>query len=81
MPHLEAYIRRVKNSRRKFLIRLSVTLSSIGAALVAVPSIGFLLGLRKSPQVWRTVGKLDDFKIGSTVNVSFQDLRHCLGPE
>lgn len=60
-------------SRRKFLIRLSVTLSSIGAALVAVPSVGFLLGLRKSPQLWRTVGKLDDFQIGSTVNVSFQD--------
>ncbi len=59
--------------RRKFLIRLSITLSSIGAALVAVPSVGFLLGLRKSPQIWRTVGKLEDFEIGSTVNVSFQD--------
>jgi menaquinol-cytochrome c reductase iron-sulfur subunit len=61
------------NSRRKFLVRLSIALSSIGAALVAVPSFGFLLGLRKSPQIWRTVGNLEDFKIGSTVNVSFQD--------
>lgn len=59
--------------RRKFLIRLSITLSSIGAALVAVPSVAFLLGLRKSPRIWRTVGNLDDFKIGSTVNVSFED--------
>jgi menaquinol-cytochrome c reductase iron-sulfur subunit len=53
------------NSRRKFLVRLSIALSSIGAALVAVPSFAFLLGLRKSPQIWRTVGNLEDFKIGS----------------
>jgi len=59
--------------RRKFLSRLSVTLGAIGAALVAIPSIGFLLGLRKAPQVWRTVGKLNDFRLGSTVNVSFLD--------
>jgi menaquinol-cytochrome c reductase iron-sulfur subunit len=60
-------------SRRKFLVRLSVTLSAIGAALIAVPSAAFLLGLRKSPRIWRTVGNLDDFKVGSTVNVSFED--------
>lgn len=59
--------------RRRFLTRLSVLLGSLGAALVAIPSVAFLLGLRKTPQVWRTVGKLGDFKIGSTVNVSFQD--------
>jgi menaquinol-cytochrome c reductase iron-sulfur subunit len=59
--------------RRQFLTRISVILASIGAALVAIPSVAFLLGLRKTPQVWRTVGKLGDFKIGSTVNVSFQD--------
>lgn len=59
--------------RRKFFIRLSIALSSLGAALVALPSVAFLLGLRKSPQIWRTVGKLGDFQIGSTVNVSFQD--------
>lgn len=59
--------------RRKFLVRLSIALSSIGAALVAVPSVAFLLGLRKSPQIWRTVGKIENFEIGSTVNVSFED--------
>ncbi len=60
-------------SRRKFLVRLSVITGSIGAVLVAVPSVAFLLGLRKSPQIWRTIGKLDDFTVGSTVNVSFED--------
>ncbi|MGP0073529.1 MAG: hypothetical protein ACLPWF_16565, partial [Bryobacteraceae bacterium] len=53
-----------ETGRRKFLSRLSVTLGAIGAALVAIPSIGFLLGLRKAPQVWRTVGKLNDFRLG-----------------
>jgi len=62
-----------ETGRRKFLSRLSVTLGAIGAALVAIPSIGFLLGLRKAPQVWRSVGKLNDFRLGSTVNVSFLD--------
>jgi menaquinol-cytochrome c reductase iron-sulfur subunit len=62
-----------ETGRRKFLSRLSVTLGAIGATLVAIPSIGFLLGLRKAPQVWRTVGKLNDFRLGSTVNVSFLD--------
>jgi menaquinol-cytochrome c reductase iron-sulfur subunit len=65
--------KRQEAGRRQFLTRISIVLSSIGAALVAIPSIAFLLGLRKTPQVWRTVGKLSDFKIGSTVNVSFQD--------
>lgn len=60
-------------NRRKFLVRLSIALSSIGAALVAVPSAAFLLGLRKSPRIWRTVGKLDDFMVGQTVNVAFED--------
>jgi menaquinol-cytochrome c reductase iron-sulfur subunit len=62
-----------ETGRRRFLTRLSIILGSLSAGLVAVPSIGFLLGLRKSPRVWRTVGKLDDFKVGSTVNVSFED--------
>lgn len=59
--------------RRRFLTRLSVFLGSIGGVLVAIPTVGFLLGLRKSPQVWRTVGKVGDFSVGATVNVSFQD--------
>jgi hypothetical protein len=62
-----------ENGRRRFLTRLSIVLGSLSAALLAIPSVGFLLGLRKSPRLWRTVGKLGDFKVGSTVNVSFDD--------
>lgn len=60
-------------NRRRFLSRLSITVGSIAAAIVAIPSVAFLLGLRKVPYVWRTVGKLDDFQIGSTVKVAFLD--------
>ena len=60
-------------SRRRFLSRLSVLLGSIAGAIVAIPCVGFLLGLRKVPSVWRTVGKLDDYLIGSTVKVAFLD--------
>ncbi len=60
-------------TRRRFLSRLTMMLGSIVAAIVAIPCVGFLLGLRKVPRVWRTVGKLNDFQVGSTVNVAFLD--------
>ena len=60
-------------ARRGFLSRLSLILGSVAALLVAIPSVGFLLGLRKTPLVWRSVGSLDDFPVGRTVRVSFED--------
>lgn len=60
-------------SRRRFLSRLTIVFGAIAGAIVAIPCVGFLLGLRKVPSVWRTVGKLENFEIGSTVNVSFVD--------
>lgn len=60
-------------ARRKFLSRLSIVFGAIAAAVVAIPSIGFLLGLRKAPKVWRTVGKMEDFSVGTTTEVTFQD--------
>lgn len=60
-------------SRRRFLARLSIWAGAIGAALVAVPSIGFLLGLRRPTKVWRGVGAASGFEVGATVKVSFLD--------
>lgn len=59
--------------RRRFLARLSIVAGAIAAALVAVPSGLFLLGLRRAPQAWRAVGHLDTFEVGKTVEVSFLD--------
>lgn len=62
-------------SRRRFLERLSLGLGALGAAVLAIPSIGFILGplLRKPPAVWRPVGKAEQFAIGTTVAVRFVD--------
>lgn len=65
---------RSEHDRRRFLSLISLAIGGFGALLVAVPSVWFLLGgLRKTPQVWRSVGNLEFFEIGSTVRVSFLD--------
>ncbi|MEO6995929.1 MAG: ubiquinol-cytochrome c reductase iron-sulfur subunit, partial [Lacunisphaera sp.] len=48
---------------------------TLGAAAVALPGIGFVFAplLKKTPQQWRSVGKLGDFKVGETVSVTLID--------
>jgi menaquinol-cytochrome c reductase iron-sulfur subunit len=62
-------------SRRHVLGRLSIALGVISAAIVGVPMLGFVFGplFRRIPEVWRTVGPLEQFKVGETVNVTFLD--------
>ena len=62
-------------SRRQFLARLSIVLGSLTGAVVAAPVIGSLLAplLQKAPRVWRPVGEVDRFKIGTTVEVTFEN--------
>lgn len=61
--------------RRKFLAWLSIGLSGLIALIIGVPVVGFILGplFEKLPDTWRAVGAVDDFKIGTTVKVSFLD--------
>ena len=59
--------------RRRLLARLGILVGSVSAAIVGIPSIAFLLGLRKAPEVWRSLGAADSFQIGQTVEVSFLD--------
>jgi len=61
--------------RRAFLGKISIALSAIAGALVGIPVIGFLLGplLQTTPDLWRSVGKTDDFPVGGTVRVTFVD--------
>ena len=64
-------------SRRKFLSALSWALSGVGGLVVAVPVVGYIIGpllkFDKQPDVWRTVGPVNQFKIGDTVEVKFAD--------
>ena len=61
--------------RRSFVTKLSIALSSLMSLMITLPGIGFVLApiFRKTPRVWRTVGTLQDFAIGSTQLVSFED--------
>jgi menaquinol-cytochrome c reductase iron-sulfur subunit len=62
-------------SRRRFLSRVSIALSTAVAAVVGVPVVGFLLSplARKVPRQWSAVGRADGFKVGETVSVTFDD--------
>lgn len=62
-------------SRRRFFARLSLALSGLTAAALAVPILGFIIAplFHKPPSAWRRVGRVDAFKIGETVAVRFED--------
>ncbi len=61
--------------RRDFLAWLAAGCGVAGAALVGVPILGFMLAplVRRTPAVWRRVGRVDDFRDGQTVEVAFLD--------
>jgi menaquinol-cytochrome c reductase iron-sulfur subunit len=63
------------DARRRFLQKLSISLGAFAALLVGVPIVGFVLEplLRRSAVAWRPVGKRDDFQVGQTVEVTFED--------
>ncbi|HWL16954.1 MAG TPA: ubiquinol-cytochrome c reductase iron-sulfur subunit [Opitutus sp.] len=62
-------------SRRRFLSRLSIGLGVACAGIIGVPVVGFVVApiFRKVAGAWRTVGQLDDWTIGETVSVVFED--------
>ncbi|GJG89598.1 hypothetical protein tb265_47790 [Gemmatimonadetes bacterium T265] len=61
--------------RRRFLARVSTALGGLAAAAVAVPAVGFLLAplVGRPTRAWRVVGRVDDFAVGATVRVAFDD--------
>ncbi len=62
-------------SRRKFLARLSLTVGGVGALILMVPMAGFILApfFGRRREVWRSVGKVESFKIGETTAVNYED--------
>jgi len=64
----------VSAERRRFLARVCVGLGA-GCGGLAVPLVGFTVAplLRKTPVVWRGVGKVADFRLGETTNVTLVD--------
>ncbi|MGI8745116.1 MAG: ubiquinol-cytochrome c reductase iron-sulfur subunit [Bryobacteraceae bacterium] len=66
---------KVTPQRREFLARLSLGLAGVGAALVGIPVVGFLLAplFRSVAEQWRSVGRAEGFQPGQTIEVSFED--------
>lgn len=62
-------------SRRGFFAFLCYAMGSVAAATIAIPLSGFVVAplWETSPEVWRDVGTVDNFKIGTTSEVDFED--------
>jgi menaquinol-cytochrome c reductase iron-sulfur subunit len=63
-------------SRRRLLSRISLGLSGLAAAVVSVPIVAYLLSplLQRPAEEWRDLGLIDNFRLGETVEVAFDEL-------
>jgi menaquinol-cytochrome c reductase iron-sulfur subunit len=61
--------------RRSFLIKLSLGLSFLSAAVAGVPVLAAIFAplIEKTPKLWRKVGELNTFKVGTTNLVTFEN--------
>lgn len=61
--------------RRDFLVKLSLGLGGLAAAIAAVPIFSAIFAplIEKTPKMWRNVGDLDSFAIGTTSLVKFEN--------
>ncbi|HEY7036474.1 MAG TPA: ubiquinol-cytochrome c reductase iron-sulfur subunit [Thermomicrobiales bacterium] len=64
-----------EESRRTFLNRACLALGGVAAAIVGVPIVGYLLTplIKSSQSAWRDVGAVDNFAVGTTVEVAFDE--------
>jgi menaquinol-cytochrome c reductase iron-sulfur subunit len=60
-------------ARRRFVTGVSLAVAGVAGLVVAVPSVWFLLGLRRVPNVWTSIGPIGDFRVGETTLVAFDD--------
>lgn len=61
--------------RRKFLTRLTLGLGAASMGSIIWSILGFVIApvVRKNGDAWREVGAVEDFTVGSTTVVTFQD--------
>lgn len=61
--------------RRHFLSRLSIWLGVLAGAVLSVPILAYLLSplINPAARSWRTLGPIDQFKVGDTVAVAYDD--------
>jgi menaquinol-cytochrome c reductase iron-sulfur subunit len=61
--------------RRDFLVKLSLGMGGLAAAIAAVPVFAAIFAplIEKTPKIWRNVGNLDSFAVGTTRLVKFKN--------
>jgi menaquinol-cytochrome c reductase iron-sulfur subunit len=64
-------------ARRSFLVWVSAGAGGLAALLASLPFVGFLFApmIRREPDVWRVVGSVEEFPIGTTQRVLLLDAR------
>lgn len=62
-------------TRRRWLSRLSIGVGTIAAGVAGVPILGFILApfIRPKAEHWRVVGRVSDFPLNGTKEVTFED--------
>jgi menaquinol-cytochrome c reductase iron-sulfur subunit len=62
-------------ARRQLLGKMSVGVGVLCGAAISAPGIGFVVAplFRDDPREWRSLGTVDQFKVGETLNVVFID--------
>lgn len=65
----------IDEKRRGFLVKVSIGLAALSAAAAGIPVLSAVLAplLKKTPEVWRNIGDLEDFEIGKTKLVEFKN--------
>jgi menaquinol-cytochrome c reductase iron-sulfur subunit len=62
-------------ARRQLLGKMSIGLGVVCGAAISTPGIGFVVAplFQRTPREWRVVGRVEQFKVGETVSVVFED--------
>ena len=62
-------------NRKDFLTRISLSIAGLSAVIMAIPVVSALVAplLESKRTMWRSVGRVDDFPIGGTRLVTFDN--------
>lgn len=61
--------------RRRFLSRISIAMSGLIGVVVSAPILAYLLTplIRRAPDAWVRLGPVEQFELGKTVQVAYDD--------